>query len=288
MKWFNKNSWILSLLPAILFTVILIGYGLMMAISESLHENGRFTFRYYMNVFENDIFIASFRHSLFIALVSTLLSVIIGLFLTRWLHYYLRNRFAKVFLWIPMLFPHFVWGYMMLLLFSQTGWVSSFFYHIGVIHNPDQFPVIIKDSYGIGIIITYVWKEIPFVILMLLPVYSQLNHRLSSVVKTLGGNEWHVFKTVEWPWVFPVLLEVSVIIFAFILSAYEVPYLLGTTYPKMISLLVYEWFFEGDWSNRPQSFAAMMSVTLLIFMIMTICFAFLTRKRYRIMKGNGK
>ncbi|KIQ94286.1 2-aminoethylphosphonate transport system permease PhnU [Anoxybacillus thermarum] len=287
MKWLEKDSF-LFLLPAFLLTIVLVGYGVMMAISESLHKNGRLTFQYYIDVFKNNNFIASLSYSLWIALVSTFFSMLIGLLITRWLYYYLKSDFLKIIYWIPMLFPHFVWGYMMVLLFSQSGWFSSLAYRIGIIHHPDEFLVIIKDSHGIGIMITYIWKETPFVILMLLPVYHQLNHQLSSVVKTLGGKDWDVFKTVEWPWIMPVLFETSIIVFAFILSAYEVPYLLGTTYPKMISLLVYEWFFEGDWSNRPKAFAAMLSVTMFIFSIMMAYTSLLIKKRYQMMKGNGK
>lgn len=287
MKLFGKSN-LLFLLPPFILTIVLVGYGVIMAISESIHKNEQLTFQYYVDIFANDIFIASLNYSLSIAFVSTFFSIFIGLLITRWLYHFWKNDFLKIVYWIPMLFPHFVWGYMMVLLFSQTGWFSSLVYNIGIIHKPNEFPVIINDSHGIGIIITYVLKETPFVILMLLPAYHQLNHQLSSVVRTLGGKEWDVFKTVEWPWIMPILFETSIIVFSFILSAYEVPYLLGTTYPKMISLLVYEWFFEGDWSNRPKAFAAMLSVTMFIFSIMMAYTSLLIKKRYHMMKGNGK
>ena len=150
---------------------------------------------------------------------------------------------------------------MLYLLLSQTGFLSSVFNVIGITNEPGDFPILFKDPFGWGIILTYVWKEIPFVILMLLPVYEQLSHSQRELVYTLGGKEGAVFRYVEWPYVFPVLLETFFIIFSFVLSAYEVPALLGTTYPKMLSVLSYDWFFGTDWGKQPYAFASMMVTT---------------------------
>ncbi|WP_404447199.1 ABC transporter permease subunit [Sutcliffiella horikoshii] len=287
MKWFKSNSWRLALLPAFLFTFCLVVYGLFMAAQESVTTLNGFSLDAYKKIFENQAFLDSLTYSLRIAFVSTTLSLIVGLLLTKFLFETLKNQLARTVVWLPMLFPHFVWGYMMILLFSQTGWFSTLLHGFSIIDSPDQFPVLTNDRYGIGIIITYTLKEIPFVVLMLLPVYAQLNRDLPNVVETLGGNKWHVFKTVEWPWLFPVLMESGLIVFAFILAAFEVPYLLGTTYPKMVSVLAYEWFYQGDWSKRPESFAVMMTVTAIILCLLVLLLSIVSRSRYRMMKGNG-
>ncbi|WP_226683800.1 ABC transporter permease [Sutcliffiella horikoshii] len=287
MKWFKSNSWSLALLPALLFTFCLVVYGIFMAAQESVTTLNGFSLDAYIKIFENEAFLDSLKYSLRIAFVSTILSLFLGLLLTKFLYETLKNHLARTMVWLPMLFPHFVWGYMMILLFSQTGWFSTMLHALSILDSPDQFPVLTNDRYGIGIILTYTLKEIPFVVLMLLPVYAQLNRDLPNVVKTLGGNKWHVFKTVEWPWLFPVLMEAGLIVFAFILAAFEVPFLLGTTYPKMVSVLAYEWFYQGDWSKRPESFAVMMTVTAIIFGLLVLLLSLVSRSRYRLMKGNG-
>ncbi|KMJ56872.1 hypothetical protein AB685_19290 [Bacillus sp. LL01] len=287
MKWFRSNSWSLALLPAFLFTFCLVVYGLFMATQESVTGLDGISLDAYRSILENQTFLDSLLYSLQITIISTLLSLGLGLIITKVLFETLQNHMARTIVWLPMLFPHFVWGYMMILLFSQTGWFSTFLHALTIIDSPEQFPVLTNDRFGIGIIITYTLKEIPFVVLMLLPVYTQLNRDLPKVVKTLGGNRWHIFKTVEWPWLFPVLMEAGLIVFAFILAAFEVPYLLGTTYPKMVSVLAYEWFYQGDWSRRPESFAAMMIVTGIILSLLFLVLGIVSRSRYRMMKGNG-
>jgi putative spermidine/putrescine transport system permease protein len=138
-------------------------------------------------------------------MLSTLLSLLIGLIITRILYrYFLQNKW-KVLVWIPMLLPHFVAGYIVVLFFAQSGWISSLFYQLGLISDRAQFPILVIDAYGIGIILTYIWKEVPFVILMLLPVYYQLDQNYEQVVRTLGGRRWQVFRDAEWPWLFPVV-----------------------------------------------------------------------------------
>jgi putative spermidine/putrescine transport system permease protein len=92
--------------------------------------------------------------------------------------------------------------------------------------------------------------------------------------------------TVEWRWLLPVVLETGIIIFAFILAAFEVPYLLGATYPKMLPVLAYQWFFEGDWSNRPLAMASMVILTVFIVTIALFVLSMTQKMRYRMMRGN--
>ena len=253
--------------PAILLVTFLVGYGLLMSFLESIHYRQSPGLQVYLELLQQNSFIDSFLYSFRISIVSTCVSVIIGLVLVRITYPLLQRSFPKLVVWLPLLFPHFVWGYMLFLLFSQTG--------IG-----NNFPIQFKDQFGSGIILTYVWKEVPFVILMLLPVYEQLSHAKRELVYTLGGKGWAVLRHVEWPYVFPVLLETFFIIFAFVFSAYEVPALLGVTYPKMVSVLSYDWFFSSDWTKQPYAFAAMIVTTVMIVAFVWITFA-LTRKSRR-------
>jgi putative spermidine/putrescine transport system permease protein len=278
----------LYLLPGLLFVFVFIGYGLLQAFLESItdYNTQTVTFEHYVRLFEQRAFWDSLVFSVQVTMISTVISLAVGIFVTKILYQYLLENYLRQFVWLPMLFPHFVAGYMILLLFSQGGWFSSATYSLNLINEPSQFPILIMDRQGIGIILTYVWKEIPFVVLMLLPVYYQIDSRYEDVVKTLGGGKWQTFITVEWRWLLPVVLETGLIIFAFILAAFEVPYLLGVTYPKMLPVLAYQWFFEGDWSNRPLAMASMILLTVIIVTVAFIVLSMIQKMRYRMMRGN--
>lgn len=290
MKWYRRNKPYVLIAPAFLLIIFLVGYSLMMAFLESIQYNQSPSLEVYQALLKQEGFLDSFLYSIRISLISTILAIFFGLCLVRFTYPLLERFFPKLMAWLPMLFPHFVWGYMLYLLLSQTGFLSSVFNVIGITNEPGDFPILFKDPFGWGIILTYVWKEIPFVILMLLPVYEQLSYSQREVVYTLGGKEGAVFRYVEWPYVFPVLLETFFIIFSFVLSAYEVPALLGTTYPKMLSVLSYDWFFGTDWGKQPYAFASMMVTTGTILSLAWLAAALTkkSRKHLNQTQGDGK
>jgi putative spermidine/putrescine transport system permease protein len=289
VKWFNPNAKPYVLLaPSLLFVLLFLGYGTVMALISSLEnpqEGNGWSFENYQELLGHPAFLDSLGLSLRITILSTLLSLLIGIIITRVLfRHFIQNKW-KVFVWIPMLLPHFVAGYLVILFLAQSGWFSSLFYQWGFISDRSQFPILVTDAAGIGMMLTYVWKEVPFVVLMLLPVYYQLDRNYEQVVRTHGGSGWDVFKHAEWPWLFPVVMETGIILFAFIIAAFEVPYLLGVTYPKMLPVLSYQWFFEGDWSNRPLAMVAMVLTTCMILILSLIAFRLSQKMRFRMMKG---
>lgn len=278
---------LLPLLPSLLVTSILAAAGLLMAVSESFTSpSGEKNPSAYNELFADSSFQVSVLYSLNITIVSTILSIMIGLIIVRRTYSFLQKRHWKLAAWLPMLFPHFVWGYLLFLLFSQSGWISTLAFELRLINSIEEFPEIMKDSNGLGIILTYVWKEVPFVILMLLPIYQQMDVKRKDAVYTLGGSKWHGFKSVEWPVLIPSLIEIAFILFSFIFAAYEVPALLGATYPKMISVLTIDWFYSGDWSKRPLAFAAMIMASIVILFCLFIVYFSLNRQRERAAKGN--
>ncbi|KHE67262.1 ABC transporter permease [Halobacillus sp. BBL2006] len=283
MKLFKTKSFYLFL-PSALFLLIPL-YGLIAGLLQSVQKDGAFTFEYYLILLDSDRFLASIAFSLKNALLATLFSLVIGLLLTRVFYKYLENYSPRLIVWLPMLFPHFVWGYMVILLLSETGIFSQLLTAGGWLGNSSEFPVWTRDPYGIGIIITYVWKEVPFVILMLLPVYSSINPAYYDLVKTLGGSSWRQFTSVEWPNLLPVLIETFLIVFSFTISAYEVPALLGTTFPEMMSVLSYEWFYGSSWEERPLAFAAMISLSGFILTLTLLGYLWLNTKRWKAMRG---
>jgi putative spermidine/putrescine transport system permease protein len=251
-----------------------------MAASDSFTtEANQPFFHYYLELWRNDTFLSALRVSVWVAFISTTMAIIIGLFLTRAMFRLFKRDDWKFIAWFPMLIPHFVAAYICFLLFAPSGWFSSILFQIGWLETMSQFPVLVNDPMYLGVILTYVWKEIPFVVLMLLPVYQEMDLRYEDVSKTLGGNRWTVFKTVELPWIWPISLEVFLILFVFVLGAFEVPALLGVTFPKMIPVLAYDWFYQAGWVNRPLAQAMMVILSLVAIVAAALILTFSQRWR---------
>ncbi|WP_051314809.1 ABC transporter permease [Alteribacter aurantiacus] len=287
--WFLTNKRvILLLLPALLISGLTV-YAILQGLLFSFRDgwNQYWTTDAYTSLFSHDAFWDSVRFSLFVTMTSTLLSLVVGTALAKVFYLYLAKYKWKWLAWLPMLFPHFVAAYLIIVFFSQSGWVASFFFQIGVISDPGEFMILTNDQRGVGLILTYVWKEIPFVMLMMLPVYYEMNHQLKDAVTTLGGGRLQRFLDVEWKYLQPTMLETFVILFAFTIGAFEVPYLIGATYPHMLPVLSYNWFYGGDWGMRPSAFALMGIVTLCVMMIYYFLGRRIKRLRERMWEGRS-
>ncbi|MEW9503038.1 ABC transporter permease subunit [Jeotgalibacillus marinus] len=284
MKWHLSNRSFLLLIPALLF-LLMVTYSLILAFVESVRGPNGWTLDFYVSLFQERRLYSSFIYSLSITFFSVILSVLIGWGIVRSCHAMIENSIGKWMIWIPMLFPHFVWGYFVLLVLGQSGVLSSALFQSGWIESRDQFPIFVQDKRGLGIIITYLWKEIPFVILMLLPVYVQLPKQYGEVIGVLGGGKRHIFGTIEWPWVKPVLVEILLILTAFIFTAYEVPALLGVTYPQMASVLAYDWFYGSSLEERSYAFALLFIIAAIMTLASLISFMLLNRQRWLLSKS---
>ncbi|PBB06536.1 MULTISPECIES: ABC transporter permease [Salimicrobium] len=268
------KPWLL-LTPALLFLLLPL-YGLWSAFRLSVYPDGKLTGQVYVRLFSHSDFLLSFLYSLWVAAASTFLSLLIGWFFTRAFVPMLERTGGRLTVWLPMVFPHFVWAYLVLLLFQEGGLVS------GLLPGNRAYA---NDPEGIGIILTYMGKEIPFVILMLLPVYLTRNRLYDDLTETLGGSWFSKIRDAELPFVTPVLIETGIIIFAFTFGAYEVPALVGATFPEMLSILTFDWFYSGDWSERPLAFAAMVFLTTVIGVISLLLFHFINKMRRNITEG---
>ncbi|KUP04897.1 hypothetical protein Q75_13765 [Bacillus coahuilensis p1.1.43] len=285
MKWWKNHKTILLLTPAAVILFSLTGYSLWMAINQSISYQGETSLFYYKEVVSDEAFWSSLLYSFRIAFFSSAVSLLIGLWLTRTFYTYVKQGVGKLFVWLPMLFPHFVGAYLTLLFLGQSGILSHIGFELGFITEREQFPILVRDEAGVGIFLTYLWKEIPFVVLMLLPVYDTLNRQVTEEVRMLGGSHFQAFKVAEWPWLVPTLLETGLILFMFIFAAFEVPFLLGVTYPKMFSILAYDWFYSGNWENRGYAFASLSLISGIILLITLFLFWVIQKKRWLLAHG---
>ncbi len=79
--------------------------------------------------------------------------------------------------------------------------------------------------------------------------------------KNTGASKTQTFFYVIFPMLVPSILSSFIIIFAFSFGAFEVPYLLGPTTPKSLSVKAYIEYSNPDLTNRPY---AMVINTILI------------------------
>jgi len=208
-------------------------------------------------------FWVSLGFSLWVSLASTILSAIGALFLATLLNRRPSNFDTFALNW-NLAFPHLVWGVFMLLLLLQSGLLARWAGALGLIQTPADFPVLVRDRYGFGIIITYLGKEIPFLTLLILALLRTQSDGYLLVAENLGANAWQRFLLVTLPLVRPALVSGSLLVFAYIFGAYEVPALLGVRYPRTLPVLALESFTNPDLRARAEGMAISLIIAFIV------------------------
>jgi putative spermidine/putrescine transport system permease protein len=218
----------------------------------------------YRAVLTDPDFLRSFLLTFHIAFTSTLISAAIAIAAALMLRRTFAGRGAINFLFqLNLTVPHIVGAIGILYLFSQSGFFARMAYHIGLIARPGEFPALVYDPYAIGIILQYVWKEVPFIGVIVLAQMQALGTDYESVARSLGASRWQAFRHVLLPLILPGVLSASVIVFAFTFGAYEVPLLLGASHPQALPVLAYKTYTDVDLAARPEAMAMAVVIAIM-------------------------
>ena len=264
------------LLPCMLTLYSLIGLGVLSALYETAQHLDDS-----INIFSSSDFYKSLGLSVRLAVGSTLASCLLGLVIIFGLFSISINESKKKgnlpeilnkAYQAPMLIPYIVAGYLVFLTFGQSGLISRILYHIGLIQGLSDFPVLINDPAGLGIVIAFIWKTTPFIVLMLYPAMLSLDLKYLEMAHMFGLGPVKYFLYVLVPHMLSTIVFSSFIVFAYTLTSFEIPYMLGATYPKTLSVTAYQLYTSGSLNERYE--ALTMSLVLFVISIVLGYFAF--------------
>jgi putative spermidine/putrescine transport system permease protein len=209
---------------------------------------------------------------LWISGASTLLSALGALPVALWLNGRRGQSQQKETLALNwnLAFPHLVWAVALLLFLSQSGMLARLAAFFGWVQTPADFPVLVRDRLGFGIILSYVTKEIPFLALIVLAVLRSQPENYAVVAENLGANRWQRLRYITLPQVLPALTAGSLLVFAYVFSAYEVPAVLGVRYPRALPVLALDFFTNPDLSSRAEGMAISFLIAIIVILLAVI------------------
>jgi len=247
--------------PALVVVVVLFGGGLVLGLIQSLGHLPAaglksLTFKHFVNIMGDPDFARSLILTLYVALsataVAAVMSMVMAIFLLSLSE---KSRLIHFIFQIPLTVPHLVIAVAMVFMLTPSGLLSRLIVKLGLIDSSAAFPLLINDRWAIGIILTYVWKEIPFITLMILSVLRRSGVELLEVGRTLKADRWQRFRYITLPVIAPSLGAACLIVFAYTFGAFEVPFLLGQTYPMMLPVWAYKNYSDVDLLARPEGIA---------------------------------
>lgn len=271
MRLMEKLRVPLMLLPALALLLILFGGGMLVGLGQSVGYFPvigltDFTLDYFRDVLTDSNFFLSLWQTFWIAFMSTLLSSVLAVAFALVLRHPFRgSRFFTFLFQVPIPIPHLVAAAGIVLLVSQSGLLSRVAVASGLTETPRDFPVLVFDRAGIAIQLTFLWKEVPFIGLVVLAVLQGVGPQYEEMARTLGANRWQRFRYVLLPLIMPGLLSTSIIVFAFVFANYEIPMLLGVRHPTTLPVLAFQNYQDPDLALRPQAMA--MSVILAVIAV---------------------
>ena len=219
--------------------------------------------------------------TIWVSFASTLLSAMLALATALLLRRaFIGKRIATFLYQLNLPVPHVVAAIGILFLFSQSGLLSRTGAQLGLLNGPSDFPIVVKDRLGIGIILSFVWKEVPFVGVIVLAVLQSLGVDYEDLARSLGANRWQRFRYVILPLVMPGLLSGSILVFAFTFGSFEVPAILGVRFPRTLTVTAVRFFRDPDLNARTEGMAISIIISVIVFFLV-LGYMWLSRRTIR-------
>ena len=242
--------------------------------------------KYYKEIFGRPDVMQSLLISIRIAVVSSLGAAILGTLLCAALVKSRKDHGLPLYtVRLPILVPHTVVVVFTVALLSQTGLFARLAYAMGLISDYTEFPTILYGTGYVGVIIAYLWKEIPFLAYFTLALMSSVSETLGEAAENLGASPIRSFFHITLPMSMPAIIRSFVIVLVFSFGGYELPLLLGSTMPKAFPVYTYIEYIKPDLHNRPYAMA-MNGITLLISAVIAVAYAIIMTRMTKKLGGD--
>ena len=224
---------VVLILPGLLLVAALFLYPLSFSLISAFTEGGGFTLAHFEKAFE--LYSVDVRFTLFIVLSSTVLIALVSIAIagvltlseTPWLVAILRSLYR----W-PLFIPFIVAAQCMRTFLAKNGLMNNSLVAMGVL-EPLQTTSLLDWR---GIIITFVWKQVPFVTLLLAGAMASLDRATIEAGRNLGASRLRVLVEIVLPQVAQTLLVGLVLSFVTMLSVLSVPLMVAGSQPTMLTV----------------------------------------------------
>ena len=288
----NKKTPYILIMPIVLLGVLFI-YGVINGIVQSFGYIPAFNLRdftldYYIEVIKSPAFLDSLKVTLHISLISSILAAVLGTILTAALVYtgHAEGKVLQV-IKLAILIPHTIVALFSISILSQNGLLARLFYKIGLINVQSDFPLFLYTKNNLGIILGYLWKEVPFVAYFSLSLMSSINKTLGEAAENLGASRLKSFFHITLPLSMPAIGKAFLIILTFSFGAYDLPFLLGATVPKALPVQAHVEYIHPDLRHRPYAMAMNGLILLITWTMAGIYYLLSSRNRIKGDKHEG-
>ncbi|MDD5887799.1 MAG: ABC transporter permease [Oscillospiraceae bacterium] len=194
--------------------------------SNSTSVFGGFSTRWYGELFRDEATMAAFKNTLVLAVLSAVISTVLGTAAAVGFHYTRRKHYKRAMMTvtnIPMMNPDIVTGISMMLLFVFVGTLFS-----------------MRGVLGFGtMLIAHITFELPYVILNIMPRLSELDPYLLEAAEDLGCTQSQAFFKVTLPQIRSSILAGAIMAFTLSLDDFVISYFVSGPEFQTLPIRIY-------------------------------------------------
>ena len=219
---------------------------LMSAVLAFRDKSGGFTLDHFAKAW--DLYRTDFLFTIGITLLSTVLIGLVAIAIAGYLTLGENRRTVAILRWLyrwPLFIPFIVTGQVMRTFLAKNGMLNHVLIGSGLIE-----PLAAQSMLDWrGIVIAFVWKQAPFVTLLLAGAMASIDAQHIEAARNLGARRSRVLVDVVLPQVRGTLLVGLVLSFVTMLSVLSVPLMINPNSPTMITVdIAYRINTHGDYA----------------------------------------
>ncbi|WP_406855931.1 ABC transporter permease subunit [Alsobacter sp. KACC 23698] len=219
--------------PALALVAALFLYPLGFSLVAAFTKDGALSLAHFAKAF--DLYSVDILFTVFIVLLSGVLTALAAVAIagvltlgeTPWVVSILRALYR----W-PLFIPFIVAGQCMRTFLAKNGLMNNTLVELGVL-DATQTASLLDWR---GIVITFVWKQAPFVTLLLAGAMASLDRATIEAGRNLGASRLRVLVEIILPQVLPTLMVALVLSFVTTMSVLSVPMMVSGSQPTMVTV----------------------------------------------------
>lgn len=272
----GNKMYLIGLLPFFLIAFLFEILPLANIVIESFSKTGGngFTLEHFVKIFTTRLYQQSIFNSLWISIFSALAGIIIaflGAKAANAASAKVRNIFTSV-LNITSNFAGVPLAFAFMILLGNVGILTLIGKNYGISFLVDF------DLYTInGLLLTYIYFQIPLATLLMLPIFGGLKKEWREAVGLLGGNSFHYWFKVAIPSLLPSILGTFSVLFANSLAAYGTAYALLSNNIALLPIRISQQYVGEVVQN--QEFGCALSLVMMALMVLSILITNKLQKR---------
>jgi ABC-type spermidine/putrescine transport system permease subunit II len=196
-------------------------------------KDGSLTLQHFDKSFE--LYTTDLLFSLAIVLLSSALIAVLSIAIAGYLTLGENPRAVAVLRWLyrwPLFIPFVVAGQLMRTFLAKNGMLNHVLIGSGLI-EPLQAQSLLDWR---GIVVAFVWKQAPFVTLLVAGAMASLDRQHIEAARNLGAPRWRVLWDIVLPQVRGTVLVGVVLSFVTMLSVLSVPLMINPNSPTMVTV----------------------------------------------------